>query len=267
MVFKSGHKSHALRLFGLLLCFMFSIGMIAYFINSSTEQTNKISFKAAGVKYKEHFTVPKSWSQDVPIEQKQRKNTSSSTPTRKSTSQTSTNKNSLLAETRQIKNSTNSMLTLADVKIQPLAEEKTEITSDLQVLSSFDCFKLIPTVLLDYISNMFLNEYGQSHEDFHSQQRIDEPLPLLKQFNINCGIDQDCSTLFQYDKQYGLNTTADNTNLRKDIFYCCPSVHNMTNETLSEACKRAQAIAGRSVFRESKEPTFSEWVIELLSYP
>ena len=79
IVFKRGHKSHALRLFGLSLCFMVSIGMIAFITNSSTEQTNKISFKAAGVKYKEHFTVPKTFSQDVPIEQKQRKNTSSST--------------------------------------------------------------------------------------------------------------------------------------------------------------------------------------------
>ena len=211
IVFKRGHKSHALRLFGLLLCFTVSIGMIAFIINSSTEQTNKISFKAAGVKYKEHFTVPKTLSQDVPIEQQHRKNNSSSISTRKSTSQNSNNKNSSLLETKQVKNSTNLALTLADVETQSSAKENMEKSSDLQVLSSFDCFKSIPTVLLDYISNMFLNEYGKSHKDFHTQQRIDEILPLLKHFNINCGIDQNCSTLFQYDKQYGLNTTDDNT--------------------------------------------------------
>ena len=37
------------------------------------------------------------------------------------------------------------------------AVDMTEMSSDLQVLSSFDCEKSIPTVLLDYISNMFKN--------------------------------------------------------------------------------------------------------------
>ena len=54
--------------------------------------------------------------------------------------------------------------------------------------------------------------------------------------------------------------------LTEELFYCCPSVHNLTNETISEVCKRAQAIAGRSVFRESKESTFLEWVIELSTH-
>ena len=103
---------------------------------------------------------------------------------------------------------------------------------------------------------MFLSEYGRSHKDFHFQNKIDETLPLLKQFNINCGIDQNCSSSFQYDKQYGLNTTADNTFLRKDVFYCCPSVQSSTNETISNICKRAQTVVGKSVFRDSKDSTF-----------
>ena len=57
LVFKKGHKSHALRLLGILLGVMGSIVMVAYFINYSTEQTNKVSFKAAGIKYREQYTI------------------------------------------------------------------------------------------------------------------------------------------------------------------------------------------------------------------
>ena len=141
------------------------------------------------------------------------------------------------------------------------------MSSDLQVLSSFDCVKSIPAVLLDYVSSMFLNQYGKSHTDFHFQQKIDETLPLLKQFNISCGIEQNCSTFFQYDKQYGLNTTADKTFQRKDVFYCCPSVHNLTNATISNVCNSAQAVAQKSIFRESKDSTFLGGVIFIVPEP
>ena len=229
LVFKKGHKSHALRLLGILLGVMGSVVMVAYFINYSTEQTNKVSFKAAGIKYKEQYTI-------------------SEVVTRRE-------------ETEKHKNSTSSSLT-TEIK-QPVAGENAKISSDLQVLSSFDCAKSIPTVLLEYVSNTFLNEYGRSHKDFHSQNIIGETLPLLKQLNINCGIDQKCSTLFQYDKPYGVSTTGDKTYVREDVFYCCPSVHSMTNQTISDVCKRAQTIVGKSIFRESKNSTFLGRVITL----
>ena len=236
--------------------------MVANSLNSSTEKTFKVSFKAAGTKYREHFTVAEVLLQDVSSEERHR--TYSSTSTRSSTGQKTT-KESLEVETRQVKNSTNVTMTLADVGKQPVLDENKGINSDLQVLSSFDCVKSIPTVLIDYISNMFLYEYGRSHKDFHSQQRIAESLPLLKQFNINCGTNQNCSTLFQYDKQYGLNTTGDSTYARKGVFYCCPSVNSSTNKTISKVCERAQTISGKSVLRESKESTFLGWVIQLIT--
>ena len=241
MVFNKGHKSNALRLFGFLLGVMALIGTVAYFINSSTDQTNKVSFKAAGVKYKEHFIVSEFMSRP----EVRYKNASNEL------SQKTTNENSSMTETAPLKNSTNSTLTK-----KPVASESIEISSDLQVLSSFDCMKSIPTVLMDYMSNMFLYEYGRSHEDFHSQQKIDETLPQLKKFNINCDKDQNCSTSFQYDKQYGLNTTGDNTYQRKELFYCCPSVHISKDEPISNICKRAQTVVGKSVFRDSKDSTF-----------
>ena len=235
------------------------IGTVAYFINSSTDKTNKISFKAAGVKYKQYFTVTESLS----LPEVRYKNTSSYNSMQNYTGQNSINENSLFAETAQVQNSTNSTLNKAGK--QPVARENIEISSDLQVFSSFDCVKSLPTVLLDYISNMFLNEYGRSHNDFHSQQRIDETLPLLKQFTINCGMDQNCSSFFQYDKEYGLNTTADKTYQRKKLFYCCPSIHNSRNEPRSNICKRAQAVVGKSVFRESRNSTFLGLVIEFVT--
>ena len=244
---------------------MASIGMVAYFINYSTEQTSKVSFKAAGLQYRKHFTFTETSSlPGVTVGEKQHQIRSSSELIVHGKSQNSTKKNSLVAKTEQAKTSTKSVLTTAEKESE--AKENLKASTDLQVISSFDCVKSIPTVLLDYMSTMFLNEYGQSHTDFHSQYRIDETLPLLKQFNISCGIDQNCSTLFQYDKQYGLSTTADNTFLRKEVFYCCPSVHSSENETISNICKRAQKIAGKSVFRESKDSTFLGWVIKVVFF-
>ena len=265
MVFKKGHKSHALRLLGMLLGVMASMAMVAYFINYSTEKTNKISFKAAGLKYREYFTTQDIQLSVPSVEEKQRKNTSSYTSMQNYENQNSTNNNNSIAETEvteQNKNSTKS--TLTEVR-KPYVESK-EISTDLQVLSSFDCVKSIPAVLMEYVSNTFLNEYGQAHKDFHSQYEADETLPLLKAFNIDCSIDQNCSTSFQYDKQYGLNTTADNTYRREEVFYCCPSAHISTSQTVSDICKRGQSIVGKSVFRESKDSTFLERVIEFVTY-
>ena len=229
-------------------------GIIAYFINFSTERTNKVSFKAAGVKYKQHFIVSKPSSlPDTPADKNQ-------TPEQKV--------QAILENFFQALNdgnSTNSSFT-KEVK-QSKADENMEIDLDLQVLSSFNCTKSTPSVLLDYISTMFLNEYGLSHKDIHSVHEIDTTIPLLKQFNINCGIDQNCSALFQFDKHYGLHTSADKTFKRNELFYCCPSVHSLTNVTITNTCKRAQTAARKSIFRESKDSTFLGGVILVVPEP
>ena len=264
MIFKKGHKSNALRLFGFILAIIATSAVVAYFLNNSTEQTNRVSYKAAGLKYKEQYTVADRLSLPVNLIDDE--------------SQNSKNKHNLVSKTQQSvqqllkkffqavedEKSTNS--SLARETEQPNVVDMTEMSPDLQVLSSFDCVKSIPTVLIDYISTLFLNEYGKSHEDFHSQNRIDETIPLLKQLNINCGVGQNCSTMFQYDKQYGIDTTADNTFLSEGVFYCCPSVHSSPNETISNICKRGQTVTGKSVFRESKDSTFMGRAIELSTY-
>ena len=134
MAFKKGHKSSAFRLFWVLLAISALIGLAAYFMNVSTEQTNKVSFKAAGLKYREMFTDTKAMSLlDVPFEEKQQKNRS----TQDYKSQNSTNKNNTESENEQHKISSLTTTVLN----QPGAVEMTKITSDLQVLSSFDCVK------------------------------------------------------------------------------------------------------------------------------
>ena len=229
-------------------------GIIAYFINYSTEQTNKVSFKAAGVKYKQHFKVSELSSiPDTPADKKQK-------PERK--------KQKILKNAFQAfndGNSTNSSFT-KELK-QSQSEENLEVGLDLQVFSSFDCVKSIPTILLDYTSTMFRNEYGKSHKDFHSEYEIEETIPLLEKFNINCDIDQNCSALFQFDKHYGLHTSADKTFKRNELFYCCPSVHSLTNVTINNACKNAQTAARKSIFRESKDSTFLGGVILVVPEP
>ena len=256
MVFQKGHKSKALRLFGIILVSCTSIGLVAYFINLSTEQTNKVSFKSAGLQYRKYFKAVEIMSlPDTSIEENQ-------TPrkyVRKILKKVFVNGTEHLMSVEEPKSINAS---LKRVVKESLATETPEISSDLKVLSSFDCVKSIPKVLLDYISNMFVSEYGRSHKDFHSQNIIEETLPLLKQFNLNCGVDQNCIISFQYDKKYGLNTTADNTFLTKDVFYCCPSAHSSKNETISNLCKRAQTVSEKSIFRESKESSFLGRVTE-----
>ena len=262
MLFKKGVKSIALRLLGVMQVIAWSLILVGYFMRLSYEQTNKVSFEAAGIKYKEQFTVTEIMSRhSKPSEAKQRKGVYLSTSMRILKNKKSTNKNKSVI-TYKKGNSTN--LPLLNVTKQSFAVKSTELNLDLRVLSSFDCVKSIPTVFLNYISNTFLNEYERSFRDFHFHQKLDETLPLLKKINVNCGADQSCSTLFQYDKNYGTNTTGDKTYERKDIFYCCPSVQNSTNQTFNNVCERAQTLAGKSVFRGSKSQTFLERVIELV---
>ena len=258
LLFKKGHKSSATRLFAMIIIVFSSTGLIAYFINLSIEKTNKVSFKAAGVQYRKHFTAVEVMRlPDTPIEERKtpRKNE------RKVLKKVLVNGTDYFMSI-EVKKSSNS--SLKRVVKHPMAFEKMETSSDLQVLSSFDCGKSIPTVLLDYISNMFINEYGKSHGDFYFQQKVDETLPLLKELNINCGLDHNCSTSFQYDKQYGLQTTEDKTFHRKGVFYCCPSIHSLTNATISNVCKSAQTTTQKSIFRESNDSTFLGRVTKFL---
>ena len=255
LIFKKGHKSHALRLLGILLGIIATIGIVGYFISSSTEQTSKVSFKAAGLKYKQQLRVES--LQDLPIEEKQ----APKKHVRKVLKKVLINGTDYFMSLK-VNKTTNT----SSKRVVKRPVDMMEMSSDLQLLSSFDCVKSIPTILLDYVSNMFVNEYGKSHTDIHFLHRFDEKLPLLKQFSINCDNKYSCSTLFQYDKQYGLKTTADNTYQKKDVFYCCPSVHNTTSETISNICKHAQTVARKSIFRESKASTFLGRVIELATY-
>ena len=132
---------------------MASVWMVGYFINYSTEQTNKVSFKAAGFKYREQYTMEKIKNlPDMPIEEEKQKNTNSSKSMQNefNNNQVLINKNNLIAETKKDENFTKTSLAKVKVK-QSFTAKNTE--SDVQVLSSFDCVKAIPTVLIDYISH------------------------------------------------------------------------------------------------------------------
>ena len=130
MVFKRGHKSQALRLLGVLFGVMASIGMVAYFMNFSTEQTKKVSFKAAGVKYKEQLTVVS--LPDTPIEQKQRPKKYERTVLKKVFVNGTDYFMSL--KVKELTNTSSNRVVKHPI-------ETMKISSDLQVLSSFDCVK------------------------------------------------------------------------------------------------------------------------------
>ena len=125
---------------------------------------------------------------------------------------------------------------------------------DLSVLSSFDCSRPFPQTLHSYIDNTFKTEFQLSHDDIHQKRPDEESLPVLMDVQTNCTVDSECQTLFEYDKQYGINTTVDNVRKVNDMFLCCP------HESASNRCKQAKSIIRKSSVREAKSPVLLETV-------
>lgn len=144
------------------------------------------------------------------------------------------------------------------------------------MLSSFECDGSIPSAFLSYISNTFTSEYRRSYGDllslsnstFSTELNIfTQPYPNLTNVQINCVLGQPCQTLFEYDKQRGLDKQYPKENIfsgsdkiypRENVFYCCPPMDH--NQTIVKECNQAKSIIQKSAFRESRKPFLLEKV-------
>ena len=126
--------------------------------------------------------------------------------------------------------------------------------------SSFNCSDSFPKTLHTYIDYTFKNEFQLSHDDIHQKRPDKENLPVLISVRTHCTIDEGCQTLFEYDKQYGINTTFDNVRKVNDMFLCCP------HENDSGRCEQAKPDIAKSSVREAKRPVLLETVSNSISF-
>ena len=224
-------------------------------MQTSIDSTSKFSFKGAGTVYRSHYTVQNKVI--LPINEPEK--------VKKSTKLTTKKRHEILDKTLMRLDSANGTLSKKKEKHSSIQnspnikyENKSIITKkDFRVLSSFECNGSIPSVFTSYVASTFVSEYDRSYGDFTSENVSVQALPKLTNVQINCVLGQSCHTLFEYDKQRGVNSTSDMKYLRKNVFYCCPPVDNFTNLTVAE-CNDSTTIITKSAFRESKKPLLLE---------
>ena len=253
-----GHKSQAFRILCLMIVALTLVGLLANFIQTSTDSTNKFSFKGAGTVYRRRYILkkevesPKNEFEDTSEVKKMTKQAeeklhnlldqillglASKNETMPNSKETETQNSQSLSKTSFYKSSKSKSI-------------DTKRSQDFCVLSSFECNGSIPTAFTSYISSTFVTEYERSYGDFATTL---QGLPKLTDVQVNCVLGQPCHTLFENDKQRGINSTSDMKYLRENVFYCCPPMDSFTNETVAQ-CNYSRTIIEKSTFRESKKP-------------
>ena len=104
------------------------------------------------------------------------------------------------------------------------------------------------------ITNTFRPQSKLSRNDNHknyNDSAKEEILPLLTDVSTSCKFGQGCTTTFEYDKQYGTNTTFDNKLIVNGSFYCCS--YAVCSAGL-KVCKEAKLKQDKLTLTESKEP-------------
>lgn len=97
-------------------------------------------------------------------------------------------------------------------------------TMDLSVLSSFNCSERVPQVLHDFIDSTFVGEQNKIRNAMatHPIYKDDlTSLPALQWTETSCSVDQPCTSLFQYERPYGVAFDVENQRNKTAIFYCC----------------------------------------------
>ena len=225
----------------LCACVCFAvIGIIGSGINNSIVTTNKYSFKAVGLLHRKGS--PEKRSNEVYYVVTGNETIKNSTNSANSTESTNNS---------TVRSNNETTLVLLRNETSFLAEMDSDL-NDMLLFSSFNCFLTFPSSITDYINNTFVEQFHLSHIDiFKDQQTNDKKLPLLKSVFTSCYADQNCSTFFEYDKQYGIDTSHDSIKQVDDMFHCCSYDH--INQT-SETCKKAKPSVERSLLSQSKRP-------------
>ena len=237
-----GFKSRSLS-FMLVGCLCLAlIAVVAFEMNNSIDKTGKYTFKALGLMHRKRHQIKKPEFVD-----------------QAATYSAESNETDLNATVEETTMFPDWLLVTENVTSDQKLDNRTFPTinevstlNKLLPFSSFDCFLEFPQSITDYINTTFLEEYIQLHKDINEKEKGDiEQLPLLESVRTTCFSDQNCTTYFEYDKQYGINTSHDNVLEITKIFYCCP--FKQINTT-SEICKYAEPVIERSLMRESKNP-------------
>ena len=248
---REGFKSRA---FVIMLCAfgcMAVIGIIGAGMSRSIESTNKYSFRAVGLLHRKGDRDRKRNKLFLDfIGNETVKNLSNSANTTKDPSFiNSTTEINLMDLYQSSKNDSSLDLQRNQTNLEIEVEND---LNDLLLFSSFDCFLTFPSSITDYINNTFIEQFNLSHVDIFSDQHENEQeLPLLKSVFTSCYADQICTTFFEYDKQYGIDTSHDNVIQVNDIFHCCS--YDQINQT-SETCKKAKPSIEKSILSHSKRP-------------
>ena len=240
------------------------IGLMANWMQISTDSTSKFSFKGAGTVHRRRYIMKReidSFDSQIKI-------------VKKSSNLSSTNETISSGKAQQPLNQTVSNKTFVYESIEKnLADTKK--SHSFRVLSSFECDGSIPSALTNYVSNTFVTEYKRSYGDVilgntflhvSNMTFFTRFMPNLTDVRISCDLDKPCQTLFIYDKKRGLDKAYSKENIfsgsdkvypRDDVFFCCPP---MDDETFTDECNHAKGVIQKSTFRESKKPFFLERV-------
>ena len=119
---------------------------------------------------------------------------------------------------------------------------------DLSVLTSFSCNETFPEFIADYIDDTFTQNHDAILSDMstHHRYKQNEMLPRLLSTHTECDQDNDCLTVFDYNKPYGIQLDLQ-FKRNKTLFHCCDptltdpieDVCNLT-ETVTDGVKYNQ---------------------------
>ena len=129
---------------------------------------------------------------------------------------------------------------------------------DLSVVTSTNCSDSLPQFIGDFLEDTFKQNHDAILADMSAHYRYkddDEMLPSLLSTDTTCHNDDTCSTVFSYDKPYGIQLDPE-FKRNGTLFYCCDpmitnpieDVCNLT-ETLTDASKynRNPLLLGRVI--------------------
>ena len=122
-------------------------------------------------------------------------------------------------------------------------------TVDLSALTSFNCSETFPQFIADYIDDTFTQNHDAILDDMSTHHRYEynsEQLPRLLSTQTQCDRDDDCMTVFNYDKPYSIQLDVE-FKRDKTLFHCCDpmltnpieDVCNLT-ETMTDGVKYNQ---------------------------
>lgn len=129
---------------------------------------------------------------------------------------------------------------------------------DLSVLTSFKCSNTFPQFIGDFLDDTFTQNHDAILADMSTHHRYidnDEMLPTLLSTDTTCRDDDACSTVFAYNKPYGVQLDLE-FKRNETLFYCC---NPMLNNPIVDVCNLTKTITDATKYNQ--KPLLLEGVI------